>query len=347
MTAAPADLLGHEPSTSRSLSTRTTALTCMGALLVVVSVLSVFVGSGDIPVGEAWRAIWHHDGSTNAEIIRSTRLPRTLLGITVGAAMGIAGALMQALTRNPLADPGILGVNAGAYFAMVVGFAVLGATTTAGNVLFAMAGAFVSAALVHVVGSRGRGAGPATLVLTGVAVSCVFTGVAFGMTMVDPKAFDAIRGWQVGSLQKDHGSDLLVSTTPWIVVGILLALALTGFLNAIALGDDRARALGVPVTGVRTVGFVAMTFMCGAGTAAVGPITFLGLMVPHAVRAVVGPDQRWIIPACALAAPVLFLGADVIGRVLLETELPVGMITAFIGAPVLIHLVRTRGVREL
>ena len=327
MTAAPADLLGHEPSTSRSLSTRTTALTCMGALLVVVSVLSVFVGSGDIPVGEAWRAIWHHDGSTNAEIIRSTRLPRTLLGITVGAAMGIAGALMQALTRNPLADPGILGVNAGAYFAM--------------------AGAFVSAALVHVVGSRGRGAGPATLVLTGVAVSCVFTGVAFGMTMVDPKAFDAIRGWQVGSLQKDHGSDLLVSTTPWIVVGILLALALTGFLNAIALGDDRARALGVPVTGVRTVGFVAMTFMCGAGTAAVGPITFLGLMVPHAVRAVVGPDQRWIIPACALAAPVLFLGADVIGRVLLETELPVGMITAFIGAPVLIHLVRTRGVREL
>lgn len=327
---------------------RAVSMGIMGAVLAGIALASVFVGSGDIPVDEAWRAIWHNDGSTNAEIIRGSRLPRTLLGVTVGAAMGVAGALMQALTRNPLADPGILGVNAGAYFFMVLGFAVLGAATSSDNVLFAMAGAFVAATLVYFVGSRGRGgAGPAKLVLTGVAVSCVFTGVAFGITMIDPKAFDAIRGWQVGSLQKDHGADLLQSTTPYIAVGLLVAFALTGFLNAIALGDDRARGLGVPVTTVRTAGFIAMTLLCGAGTAAIGPISFLGLMIPHAVRSIVGPDQRWIIPASALAAPILFLGADIVGRVALETELPVGMITAFIGAPVLIQIVRTRGVNEL
>nr|WP_281496658.1 iron chelate uptake ABC transporter family permease subunit [Ornithinimicrobium sp. F0845] len=310
--------------------------------------LSVFVGSGDIPLSDTWAALWHDDGSTNSQIIRSTRLPRTYLGLSVGAAMGVAGALMQALTRNPLADPGILGVNAGAYFAMVVGFATFGATTTFGNVVFAMGGAFLAGLLVYAVGSRGRGgAGPAKGVLTGVAVSCVFTGVAFGITMIDPKTFDKIRGWAVGSLQKDHGMELFLTTAPYIVVGLLIAFALTGYLNALALGDDRARALGVPVTTVRTAGFVALTLLCGAGTAAIGPISFLGLMIPHAVRSVVGPDQRWILPASALAAPILFLGADIVGRVALETELPVGMITAFIGAPVLIQLVRTRGVKEL
>jgi len=350
MTVAPIQIAqqGSAPRAPRGSGTRATALAGMGAVLVGIVLTSVFVGSGDIPAGEALRALWHNDGSTNAEIVRGTRVPRTALGVTVGAAMGVAGALMQALTRNPLADPGILGVNAGAYFFMVIGFAVLGATTSSGNVLFAMAGAGAAATLVYVVGSRGRGgAAAATLVLTGVAVTCVLTGVAFGITMVDPKTFDSIRGWQVGSLQKAHAADLLATTTPWIVVGLVVALALTGFLNAIALGDDRARGLGVPVTRVRTVGFVAMTLLCGAGTAAIGPITFLGLMIPHAVRAVVGPDQRWILPASALAAPILFLGADIVGRVALETELPVGMITAFIGAPVLIQLVRARGAREL
>lgn len=348
MTAAPIDIQRAAAAPPRQLGTRATALLGMGALLAGISLLSLFVGSGDIPVSEAWRALWHNDGSTNAEIVRGTRVPRTLLGISVGAAMGVAGALMQALTRNPLADPGILGVNAGAYFCMVLGVAVLGATSTASSVPFAMVGAFVASTAVYFVGSRGRGgASPAKLVLTGVAVSCVFTGVAFGMTMVDPKAFDAIRGWQVGSLQKDHGLDLLQTTTPYIVVGLVVALVLTGFLNAIALGDDRARALGVPVTTIRTAGFVSMTLLCGAGTAAIGPISFLGLMIPHAVRAVVGPDQRWIIPASMLAAPILFLGADIVGRIALETELPVGMITAFIGAPVLIQLVRARGAKDL
>lgn len=348
MTAAPVDIQKAVTEPPKKLGTRATALLGMGGLLMLIALVSVFVGSGDIPVAEAWRAIWHDDGSTNAQIVRETRLPRTLLGLSVGAAMGVAGALMQALTRNPLADPGILGVNAGAYFFMVLGFAVLSSTSTSGSVLFAMVGAFIASTLVYFVGSRGRGgASPAKLVLTGVAVSCVFTGVAFGMTMVDPKSFDAIRGWQVGSLQKDHGMDLFATTIPYIAVGLVVALVLASFLNAIALGDDRARALGVPVTTVRTAGFISMTLLCGAGTAAIGPISFLGLMIPHAVRSVVGPDQRWIIPASALAAPILFLGADIVGRVALETELPVGMITAFIGAPVLIQLVRARGARDL
>lgn len=328
---------------------RVLALIIMAALLVVVMLLSVFIGSGDIPFSDVWHAIWNgRDGSTNAEIIWSNRLPRTLLGVIVGSALGVAGAVIQALTRNPLADPGILGVNAGAYFVMVLGFSVFGITSTSGNVLYAMLGAFFASILVYFVGSRGRGgASPEKLVLTGVAVSCVFTGIAFGMTMVDPKAFDSIRGWQVGSLQKDQSQEILSTIWPYILVGLAIAILLTGYLNAIQLGDDRARALGVPVTTVRSAGFVSMTLLCGAGTAAIGPITFLGLMVPHAVRTVVGPDQKWIIPGSMLFAPVLFLGSDIIGRVILSTEVPVGMVMAFIGAPVLIYLVRNRGAGAL
>ncbi|WP_415004206.1 FecCD family ABC transporter permease [Aeromicrobium sp.] len=324
------------------------ALLTLGGILAGVSLLSLFVGSGDISVAEAWRALWSNDHSTTAEIVRTARVPRTLLGLSAGAALGVAGALMQALTRNPLADPGLLGVNAGAYLAMVVGFWLWGAMSTANYVLFAMIGAFITSGLVYFVGSRGRaGASPGKLVLTGVAVSCVFTGLAFGLTMIDPKAFDAIRGWQMGSLQKSGGEAIFFGALPYIVVGLVLALGLMLYLNAIALGDDRARSLGVPVTTVRTVGFVAMTLLCGAATAAIGPVSFLGLIVPHAVRSIVGPDQRWIVPACLLCAPILFLGADIIGRVATSSELPVGMMTAFIGAPVLIWLARGQGVNEL
>lgn len=340
MTATVTPRVDRSATPRRLGAPATTAISV--AVVVGACVLSVLVGARPLP----FEAVW--DGAHPLHAVVEARIERTALALAVGAALGLAGALMQGLTRNPLADPGILGVNAGAYFCMVLGVAVLGATSTASSVPFAMVGAFVASTAVYFVGSRGRGgASPAKLVLTGVAVSCVFTGVAFGMTMVDPKAFDAIRGWQVGSLQKDHGLDLLQTTTPYIVVGLVVALVLTGFLNAIALGDDRARALGVPVTTIRTAGFVSMTLLCGAGTAAIGPISFLGLMIPHAVRAVVGPDQRWIIPASMLAAPILFLGADIVGRIALETELPVGMITAFIGAPVLIQLVRARGAKDL
>lgn len=327
---------------------RSVALLTMSAVLIIVSLLSLFIGSGDIPVSEAWNALWHNDGSTNAQIVRTSRVPRTLLGIVCGAALGVAGAMMQALTRNPLADPGILGVNAGAYLTMVLGFWWFGAMATSSYVLWGMAGALLASALVYIVGASGRnGASAGKLVLTGVAVSCVFTGVAFGLTMIDPKAFDAIRGWQAGSLQKSNGEAVLIDILPYLAVGLVMTLILMIYFNAIALGDDRARSLGVPVTRIRATGFLALTLLCGAATAAIGPISFLGLMVPHAVRAVVGPDQRWIIPSCLLCAPILFLGADIIGRIAVPSELPVGMVTAFIGAPVLIWLARKREVNEL
>lgn len=337
-----------EPETVLARKTRGPALLALGLVLVAVSLLSLFIGSGDIPLNETWNALWHNDGSTNAQIIRTSRVPRTLLGIVCGAALGVAGAMMQALTRNPLADPGILGVNAGAYLLMVVGFWLFGAMATSSYVIWAMAGALLASALVYVVGASGRnGASAGKLVLTGVAVSCVFTGIAFGMTMIDPKAFDAIRGWQAGSLQKSGGHQILLDVLPYIIVGLVMALVLMLYFNAIALGDDRARSLGVPVTTIRTTGFVALTLLCGAATAAIGPISFLGLMVPHAVRAVVGPDQRWIIPTCLLCAPILFLTADIIGRIAVPSELPVGLVTAFVGAPVLIWLARKSPVNEL
>ncbi|MFV0533037.1 MAG: FecCD family ABC transporter permease [Cumulibacter sp.] len=235
------------PQTSLSVGTarRSVVLIVLALLLVALALLSLFVGSGNISPAQAWDALWHNDGSTAAQIVRTSRVPRTLLGLVCGAALGVAGAMMQALTRNPLADPGILGVNAGAYPAMVLGFWWFGAMSTSNYVLWGTAGALVASGLVYVVGSTGRaGASAGKLVLTGVAVSCVFTGIAFGLTMIDPKAFDAIRGWQAGSLQKSGATEILFGVLPYIGVGLAMALVLMLYFNALALGDDRARAHG-------------------------------------------------------------------------------------------------------
>lgn len=335
----------REDAPSRALPRGVVTLGLL-ALLVLLTGLGFFVGSGDYTLGDTWSALWGSGDATMLEVIRNNRVPRTLLALVVGAALGTAGAIMQGLTRNPLADPGILGVNAGAYFAMVCGAVFFGISTTGGYVICAMAGAFLAATLVYFVGSRGvSGASPAKLVLTGVAVASVFSGVGFGLTMIDPKAFDIIRGWQVGTLDGRNWSHLLIVIIP-IVVALVAALFLIPFLNGLALGDDRARALGVPVTAVRTVGFIVVTVLCGAATGALGPVTFIGLMVPHAVRMLFGPDNKWVIPVSILIGPAIMVGADIIGRIASSSELPVGMVTAFIGAPVLIYLVTRRGVSD-
>ncbi|GAA5054545.1 FecCD family ABC transporter permease [Nocardia callitridis] len=314
----------------------------LSALLVALVVLlagGLFVGSGDFTVEGAWRALFNEGDPTTLGVIRQQRIPRTLVAALVGVALGLGGAVMQGLTRNPLADPGILGVNAGAYFAMVVGAVAFGATT-GDYTWWALAGAFAASILVYLVGSRGLGgASPAKLVLTGVAIAAMLNGLAFALTMIHPQAFDTIRGLLIGTLD-GRGWSQLSATWPLVTIGVLGTLVLTTYLNALALGDDRANALGVPVTAVRAGGFVAVTVLCGAATAAVGPITFVGLMVPHAVRMVVGPDHRWMIPLCLVVGPIVLVGSDLIARVATTSELPVGMVTAFLGAPVLIWLAR-------
>ncbi len=314
----------------------------LGALALVV-VASVLVGAKFIPFNNAWQAIWGSGELAESAIIFELRLPRTWLGLVAGAALGLSGALMQSLTRNPLAEPGLLGVNSGAAAAIVVGISAFGITQPSNYIWFALVGAGLAAAAVYLLGSRGvAGQTPVKLVLAGAAISAVLMAVVWGVTLLDSAALDHYRFWVLGSLTgRDAG--VLAQVLPFIIGGGILALALSWPLNIMAFGDDVSRGLGLNPTLIRAIAAVAVTLLCGAATAAVGPIAFLGLAVPHAVRALTGPDDRWVLPLSTLAAPVLLLGADVLGRVLVSPdELQVGVVTAFLGAPVLIALVTRR-----
>lgn len=315
--------------------------------LGLAAVLSIAVGARGIPPDRALSLLLHPDGSTEAIIVHDLRVPRTLLGLFVGAALGVAGALMQGLTRNPLADPGLLGVNAGASVAIVAAIALLGVRDPIAYIWFAFVGAAAAALLVYGIGARGRsGATPVRLALAGTAVTAALMAVVYGITLLDRAAFNAYRFWQVGSLTGD--ADVVRQVTPFIVAGLVLALALARPLNAIGLGDDAGRALGAHPDRVRVLGAVAITLLCGAATAAAGPIVFVGLTVPHVARAIAGSDERWVLPLSAVLAGVLLLGSDVVGRVLERPgEVNVGIVTAVIGAPVFIALVRGRRIAQL
>ncbi|WP_220458000.1 iron ABC transporter permease [Actinotalea sp. JY-7876] len=320
-------------------------------LLVVAVVLSLAVGAQGIAPADVWRHLLASDGSNDAAIVHEVRLPRTLLGVAAGAALGLSGALMQSLSRNPLADPGLLGVNAGAAAAVVAGISLLGVTTVGGYVWLAFAGAGAATVLVYLVGSRSGGpeaAGtPVRLTLAGAAVSAVLMALVWAMTFLDREALDLYRFWAVGSLS-GRGLGILVQVLPFLAVGLVVGLLLAVPLNAMALGEDVGRALGLSPGVVRAVTGVVVTLLCGAATAAVGPLVFVGLAVPHIVRGLTGPDDRWVLPLSALAAPVLLLLADVLGRVLAApAEIQVGVVTAFLGAPALIALAGRRRVTAL
>lgn len=305
--------------------------------------VSVALGSRTIALPDVWHVLWHRDGSRDSIVVWQLRMPRTMLGVAVGAALGLAGAVMQALTNNPLADPGILGVNAGAAFAVVTAIAVFGVTQVTGYVWFAFLGAAVAALVVFGLGGRTAGpAGQIRLVLAGAALSASLGACTGIITMFNSTAFDSYRFWVVGSLD-NRDAQTLGRIAPFLLVGVLLALTLPRQLNAMALGDDVGRALGVSALRMRLVAFTSVTLLCGAATAAAGPIGFVGLVVPHAVRLIVGLDQRWVLPYSLLTAPILVLASDIVGRVVARPgELEVGIVTAFVGAPVLLGLVVRR-----
>ncbi|MEE4546227.1 iron chelate uptake ABC transporter family permease subunit [Streptomyces sp. V4-01] len=316
------------------------------ALLALLVVASVAIGTKDIPVQHVWHGLFRYSGTDDDVVVRELRLPRTLLGLLVGAALGIAGAAMQALTRNPLADPGLLGVNAGAAAAVVSAISFFGVTSMTGYVWCAMAGAAVVSALVYAVGGS-RSATPVRLALAGTAVTALLQGWTSAVELTDNVALDRMRFWQVGSLAAADMATVR-HVAPFIAAGVLLAFATARPLNAIALGDDTARGLGARLTRTRVLVMVAVTLLCGAATAACGPIVFVGLMVPHVVRGITGPDMRWTLPYAAVLSPVLLLGADVIGRVVTRpAELQAGIVTAVLGGPVFIVLVRRGRMAEL
>jgi iron complex transport system permease protein len=317
------------------------------ALLVVVLVAgclaSIAIGTKAIPLDAVWHALVAPTGTEDDIVVRSLRIPRTILGVLAGAALGLAGALIQGHTRNPLADPGLLGINAGAALFVVTGIYAFGVTGLLGYVWFAFAGALIASVAVFILGSVGRGGPtPVTLALAGAAVSALLAALTSSIILIDVQALDAYRFWAVGSIA---GRDAAVAgQVQWfLLAGLVIGLASAPALNALALGDDVARSLGHSVLRTRILGIVAITLLAGSATAACGPIAFVGLVVPHVVRMVTGPDYRWLLPASALAGAALLLVADVIGRVVVRPgELQVGIVLALVGGPFFVWLVRRR-----
>ncbi|WP_370644558.1 FecCD family ABC transporter permease [Actinoplanes sp. L3-i22] len=322
----------------RTGAVRAAGLVAALAVLAVVLVLGIGFGARFLSPGEVWAGLVD-SGSPYYRIVHEMRLPRTLLGLLVGLALGLAGAIMQALTRNPLADPGLLGINAGASAAVATSAAFFGVATFSGYVWFALAGSAAVTALVYAVGG-GRAATPARLALAGAALNAALYSYVSAVLLANTASIQKVRFWTVGSLASAD-FDTLGKLTPFIAAGVLLALATARPLNALSLGDDAARALGARPGVIRAMVIVAVTLLCGAATAACGPIVFVGLLIPHLVRPITGPDLRWMLPYTAVLAPVLLVGADVLGRVVGSPgELQVGVVTAVLGGPLFLYLVR-------
>ncbi|MEV7654437.1 iron chelate uptake ABC transporter family permease subunit [Streptomyces anulatus] len=326
----------------------------LGALLVLLCLLSLGLGALSIPPGDVLKALTGQPtGPRIEDVIWSVRVPRTALGLAAGAALGLSGCVMQALTRNPLADPGILGVSAGAAFAIVLAAGVAGIGSLLGYIWFAFAGAMAASVVVYLLGRLGRsGSTPVKLALAGVAVTAVLSSLTSAVVLTDPAALDRFRFWSAGSLA-DQDASTVLRVLPFLGLGALLALASAPALNSLALGDDVAASLGRRLGLVRLQGVVAVTLLTGAAVAVIGPVVFIGLVVPHVARVLaqyagLGPDHRWLLPLSATLAAALLLGADILGRVIARpVEVQAGIIVAFIGGPFFIALVRRRRLAEI
>lgn len=318
-------------------------------VLIAAAIASLAIGNRAIDPATVLAALFAYDDENPLHLmVAELRVPRTLLGIVVGAALAVCGGLIQAFTRNPLADPGILGVNAGASFAVTFAVGILGLTTPGAYVPFALLGAFVLTVLVYVLGSFGRsGATPMKLTLAGVALGAAFTGFTTAIVLRDLGTLQVMRFWGVGSIG-GRTLDQLAWAAPLIASGLLIALLCARSLNALALGDDLAHALGARVRVTRVLVIIAVTILAGTSVAAAGPIAFVGLMIPHVVRWFTGPDQRWVLTYSMIIGPAFLLLADILGRIVLPNgELRVGIVTALLGAPILIILVRRKRVSGL
>ncbi|MCM6762440.1 iron ABC transporter permease [Rathayibacter sp. ZW T2_19] len=317
------------------------------AALVGVGALSVMIGSRDVSWSDVVAAFGGStDGFEQAAVAK--RLPRTVLAMIAGAALGVAGVLMQGVTRNPLADPGILGVNTGASLAVVTGIVFFGLSTATGFIWVAIGGAAVAAVFVYVVGSLGRGgATPLKLALAGAATSAALVSVISAIVLPRADLAGGIRSWQIGGVGGATFASL-GQVLPFLAAGLAICVLSAKSLNTLALGDELAAGLGERVAVARGAAALGAVILCGATTAITGPIGFVGLVVPHACRLIVGVDHRWLLPFSAVTGAILLTGADVVGRIVARpSEIDVGIITALIGAPVFIAIVRRQKVREL
>ncbi|MDT0445325.1 FecCD family ABC transporter permease [Streptomyces johnsoniae] len=315
--------------------------------LALIMLASVAFGSRTVPFSDVLAALGGAEDTLEQAAV-TKRIPRTVLALVIGAALGLAGAVMQGVTRNPLADPGILGVNMGASLAVVTAVAYFGLTSPTGYVWVAMAGAAVSAVFVYTVGSLGRGgATPLKLALAGAATSAAFASLVTAVVLPRNDIAGSFRLWQIGGVG-GASFERIGHVLPFLAVGCAICLLSARTLNSLALGDELAAGLGERVALARATAAVGAVVLCGAATAVAGPIGFVGLVVPHACRLLTGVDHRWLLPFSALAGAALLTAADVVGRVVARpAEVDVGIVTALIGAPFFIHIVRRQKVRAL
>lgn len=312
--------------------------------LAMLALLGVGVGARAIPPATTWEALTAFDpGNAEHLLVRHLRVPRTLVAILAGAALGAAGAIMQALTRNPLADPGLLGVNAGAAIAIVAAIAFFGIHDVAGYTPFGLAGAALAGGGVYLLGGLRRGIDPVRLVLAGAALSVVLLALAHVIVLNSEDAvFEQFRHWAVGSLQ-GRGLAVLAPTAALVAAGLLIAAPLTRTLDAIVLGTDLGRVLGARPALGWSLSALAIVVLAGTATAAAGPIGFVGLTAPHMARAIAGPAHRWLLPCAALVGAITLLGADALGRLIARpAEIDVGIMAALIGGPFFVALARQR-----
>lgn len=310
----------------------------MGCLL-----LSITLGAADIDLGTVWKALTAFDGSTNHLIITTVRLPRALIALVVGAALAVAGSLMQGLTRNDLADPGILGISAGAALAVVITTFLIGTTSVQIYTLVAFAGGAIAAIAVYTLGSVGRGGmTPLKLVLAGAVLAYLLSALTTGILILNQRTLDEVRFWLAGSVA---GRDLniLLQVLPYILIGLIIAFSIGKQITALTLGEDVAKGLGLNIVWVKAIAVMVVVLLAGSAVALAGPIGFVGLVVPHMVRFWVGIDYRWLLPYAAVWGAALLSLADLAARLVIKPqELPVGIMTALIGAPFFIYLARSK-----
>lgn len=312
-------------------------------ILLICLIYSVTLGAADIPLDKILASFIAFDGSYEHLVIQTVRLPRVLIAILVGSALAVSGALMQGLTRNPLADPGILGIESGAALAVVATIFIFGSSSLSVLTIVAFLGAGVTATLVYFLGSLGRGgATPVNLTVAGAALTALISSLTTAVLIVSQRTLQEIRFWLAGSLA-GRDSNILLQALPFVIIGLVVAFALGRQITTMSLGEDVAKGLGQKTAWVKIITAVSVVLLAGSSVALAGPIGFVGLIVPHMVKFYIKADYRWILPYCAVLGAILLLVADIAARLLLKPqELPVGVMTALIGAPFFVYLAKSK-----
>lgn len=317
-------------------------ITFLVIILLCMIIMSLGVGARNITSPDILAALRHYGDPTNSHIIWGRRIPRTLIAIAAGASLSLAGVLIQALTRNPLADTGVFGINAGAAFTIVIGIALAGSLSHISIFALALLGAILAGACVYALSMNScKGSDPLRLVLAGVALSAILTGIGDGLSLVNPQAFDRLKSWMVGNIDAGSYQPAVIAGVG-LILGILVTATCMRQLNALSLGDQLAITMGASIAKTRLFTFIAIVVLAASATAAAGVITFLGLMVPHIARWIVGPNLLRLVATASLIGPIIVLSADILGRIIVPGEFPAGVVVAFIGAPFLIAYAQTK-----